>query len=59
VSCQKHSYLAFEAFKADVGAHPHHFPFIAAAGVRFVQPDYIANPWSDYYPTFISTVILK
>ena len=27
--------LAFEAFKANVGAHPYHFPFIAATGVRF------------------------
>jgi len=42
-SRQKHSSLAFEAFKADVGAHLHHFPLIAAAGVRFAQPDYIAN----------------
>ena len=35
--------MAFEAFKADVGAHPYHFPFIAAAGVRLAQPDYVTN----------------
>ena len=33
-SLQKNPSLAFEAFKADVGAHPYYFPFIAAAGVR-------------------------
>jgi hypothetical protein len=43
VSGQKHPSLALEAFKADVGAHPHHFPLIAAAGVRFAQPDYITE----------------
>jgi hypothetical protein len=42
-SLQKYPSLAFEAFKADVGTHPHHFPFVAAAGVRFAQPDHIAN----------------
>jgi len=42
-SLQKDPSLAFKAFKADVGAHPHHFPFVAAAGVRFAQPDYITN----------------
>jgi len=31
------------AFEADVGAHPHHFPLVAAAGVRFAQPDYITG----------------
>jgi len=42
-SLQKHPSLAFEAFKADVGAHPHHLPFVAAAGVRFAQPDYVTE----------------
>ena len=56
-SSQKHSSLAFKAFKADVGAHPHYFPLVAAAGVRFAQPDYIAHPWSDYCPTLSRIVI--
>jgi hypothetical protein len=43
VSGQKYPSMAFEAFKADVGAHPHHFPLVAAAWMRFAQPDHIAN----------------
>ena len=42
-SLQKHSSLAFEAFKANVGAHAHHFPLIAAARMRFAQPDYVTD----------------
>jgi hypothetical protein len=42
-SLQKHPSLAFEAFEADVGAYPHHFPLIAAARVRFAQPDYVTR----------------
>jgi hypothetical protein len=38
VSGQKHSSLAFEAFKANVGAHPHQLPLVAAAGVWVAQP---------------------
>jgi hypothetical protein len=43
ISRQEHPSLTFEAFKADVGTHPHHFPFIAAAGVCLAQPDYITE----------------
>jgi len=35
--------LAFEAFETDIGANSHYLPFIAAAGVWFAQPDYIAE----------------
>jgi hypothetical protein len=38
-SRQKYLSLAFEAFQADVGARTDHLPFVAAAGVRFAQPD--------------------
>jgi hypothetical protein len=40
---QKDLALAFEAFNADAGADSHHFPFVAAAGVRFAQPDYVTE----------------
>jgi hypothetical protein len=35
--------LAFEAFKADIGANSYYFPLIATARVRLAQPNYIAN----------------
>jgi hypothetical protein len=40
---QKNPSLAFEAFKTNVGAHSHYFPLVAAAGVRFAQPDNITG----------------
>ena len=42
-SLQKNPSLTFEAFKADVGAHPYHFPFVAAAGMRFAHSDYVTG----------------
>ena len=42
-SLQKNPSLTFDAFEADVGAHPHYFPLVAAAGVRFAQPDYVTG----------------
>ena len=41
-SCQQDAMLALAAFYAYIGTEPHHLPFIAAAGVRFLKPNYIA-----------------
>jgi len=40
---EQHPALALEAPDADVRPQPHHLPFVAAAGVRFAQPDYITG----------------
>jgi len=35
------------AFEADVAAHRHYFPLVAAAGVHFAQPDYVTELYFD------------
>lgn len=43
ISGQKNPSLAFEAFDADVGPNLGQFSFIAAAGVRLAQADYVTE----------------
>ncbi len=42
-SLQEDPSLAFEALEADIGAHPRHFPLVAAARMRFAHPDYVTG----------------
>jgi hypothetical protein len=35
--------LTFEAFNANIGANPYHFPFVAAARMGLAQPNYITK----------------
>jgi len=45
VSGHNHDSLAFQTFKADVGAHPNHLPLIPAARVRFAQLDDVTQSY--------------
>ena len=35
--------MAFKAFYADIGPQPHHLPLVAAAGMNFLEADYITE----------------
>ena len=35
--------LALEALDTNIGTKPHHLPFVAAAGVFFLQVDYVTK----------------
>jgi len=48
-SFQHHIMLALEAFNPDVGTKPDYLPFIAAAGVLFLEPDDITHPYLHGY----------
>lgn len=42
-SGQQHAVLAPETLDAYIGAEPYHLPIVAAAGVRLLEADYIAQ----------------
>jgi len=52
ISLQKHPSLALEAPNANIGANPYYLPLMAAAGMCFAQPDYIANLNIHSHPEF-------
>jgi hypothetical protein len=41
--------LALAALKADVSAHSHYLPLITAAGMRLLEPDYVAKFYLYYH----------
>ena len=39
--------LTLKTLDADIGTEPHHLPFIAAAGVLFLEANHVAQPYLD------------